>query len=162
MQSGIGGGGAFPTASQRHDEPQPQGLPLLIFALSLLALARPLPPRPDRDMRGGGGRGWRDRIRLPSLFAASPRRSAQAGSSPCLPAEPSTCPELPAPLPPPARPLCTGTSPPLGARNIPLLVLPRACHVLFTPTEDARRQKSCVFFFYVKDVLYFWKGCVSF
>lgn len=152
---GGGGGGLF--LQPRRDTMNPNDKGCRSYFCTVAAgfcAAFTTETRPGYAGRGG----WRDRIRLPSLFAASPRRSAQAGSSACLPGEPSTCPELPAPLPPPARPLCTGTSPPLGARNIPLLVLPRACHVLFTPTEDARRQKSIFFFFLRQRCFIFLEG----
>lgn len=76
---------------------------------------------------------------------------------------------------PPARSCCSAAAALLPALHgdlcfaliskHPASYFTRACHVLFTPTEDARRQKRLLvfcFFFYVKDVLYFWKGCVSF
>lgn len=121
-----------------------------LFALALLALARHLPLRTAQDASG-----WRVSGPTPVSFSAFPRRSARALSLP--PSRErggvSTCPEPSALLPPPGCPHCARTSPLLWSRNIPLLILPRACHVLFTPTEDARRQKS-IFFFSTSKMFY--------
>lgn len=130
-RAGSGDGGALPAALQRHEEAL-QGLPLTFFALALPALARPFPPRADGDEKG-----WRVWDPTPVSSAAFPRRFAEPSACRAPSRErgtASTCPH------------CAGTSPLLWSRNIPLLILPRACHVLFTPTEDARRQKSIFFF----------------
>lgn len=155
-----GGGGAFPTASQRHDEPQRQGLPLL-FLHCRCWLLRGLYHRDPTGICGEGGLERSDPTpisfcSIPSEVCPGRQLCLLTGRALHLPG--AACSAAAARPPALHGDLASARS----SKHPASCFTPRLSRFIYTDRGCSETKEYFFFFFYVKDVLYFWKGCVSF